>query len=414
MLVKNNIKNLRNLDEKEFKKVYKYLKRKTNNFKEFNEGLIIEKNQYLLIFRIILGMSQKEFAEKLGKTKDWCRHLEAGRHKIEKLKVAGRYSWKIEGLLRKSKINLEKSLEIYKRYLFYSKDQNIAEPEIKFKPFSKMNEEDLISYFNIIKEETNNFTNFKSDLLIRIPQSLTIFRIILCLSYRKLGKILEKDHSHLKIYEHLKTRMKPITANFFITKIKNLFKNINVKKITIDKTLENFRILSGFYGNRNLDAYIKNGLIRFAKINPNKFEEEIAKLLSENNIKYKRYKILNGKKRGFNVDFLIEQNNIKIVLEVFSYSNMKKKAGVKTKVCMVDHRFQALKQKYPGLITITCIEITGKPILYNYVKKYLDMEILNTDYLLINKNKRKLIEIINNVTTHTRRPLRPPFFLVPS
>ena len=81
---------------------------------------------------------------------------------------------------------------------------------------------------------------------------------------------------------------------------------------------------------------------------------------------------------------------------------------------MVDHRFQALKQKYPNLITMMCIEIIGKPILYNYVKKYLDMETLNTDYLLINNHRKKLMEIINIVTTYTRRPLRPPFLRHPS
>lgn len=391
-------KDLRNLDEEGFKRVYKYLKRKTNNFRDFNEELIIENNQYLLVFRIILGMSQKEFAEKLGATKDWCRHLEAGRNKIIHLKVAQRYSYKIEKLLRNSKINLEKALEIYKKYLFYSKDQNLTEPEIKFKTFSEMNEEDLISYFYIIKRETKNFTKFEPDLLIRVPQSLTIFRIILCLPYRKLGKILKRDESHLRKFEHLNRKMKPTTINHILIGIRSLFNNFDSKNIEIDKVLENFRILSGFYGNRNLESCVKNGLIRFAKINSNEFEDEIASILSKNNINYKRYIILNGKKRSFNIDFFIDSNDIKIALEVFSYSNIKKKAGVKSKVCMVDHRFQALKQKYPNLVTMMCIEIIGKPILYNYVKKYLEMEILNTDYLLINNNK-ELVKIINNVTT---------------
>jgi len=398
----------------EFKKVYKYLKRKTNNFREFNEELILENNQYLLIFRIILGMSQREFAEKLDTTKDWCRHLESRRHKITHLKVAGRYSWKIEKLLREAKIDLLKSLENYKRYLFYSKDQNLIGPEIKFKTFSKMNETDLISYFNIIKEETKNFTKFEPDLLVRIPQALTIFRVVLCLSHRQLGKIINRDESHLRKFEYLDRKIKPRTLDSVVKELEKLFLNFDHKNIVTERVLENFRILSGFYGNRNLDAYIKNGLTRFAKINTNKFEEEISEILSKNNIDYKRYVILKGEKRGFNVDFLIENNGTKIALEVFSYSNIKKKAGVKTKVCMVDHRFQALKQKYPNLITMMCIEIIGKPILYNYVKKYLDMETLNTDYLLINNHRKKLMEIINIVTTYTRRPLRPPFLRHPS
>ena len=60
---------LRNLNEEEFKQVYEYLRIKTENFKTITPSLILENNQYLLIFRICLGLSQKEFAKKLGKTK---------------------------------------------------------------------------------------------------------------------------------------------------------------------------------------------------------------------------------------------------------------------------------------------------------------------------------------------------------
>ena len=41
-----------------------------------------------------------------------------------------------------------------------------------------------------------------------------------------------------------------------------------------------------------------------------------------------------------------------------------------------------------------CIRIEGKPILHNYVKNYIDMELLNTDYLLINKEVNNLLYLI--------------------
>jgi len=41
-----------------------------------------------------------------------------------------------------------------------------------------------------------------------------------------------------------------------------------------------------------------------------------------------------------------------------------------------------------------CISIKGKPILHNYVKQYIDTSIINTDYLLINKELNQLSEII--------------------
>ena len=313
------LENLRDLNEDEFKQVYTYIKEKTNNFTEFKKELIVENNQLLLITRICLGLSQKEFAKNLNVTKDWCRHTEAGRNKIIHLKIAERYSNKIENLLKNSEINLEKSLHFYKRYILYSKNQNLIEPEIKFKPFSKMTEEDLIYYLNIIKRETNNFIEFSPDLLIKIPQSLTIFRIVLCMSYRRLGKAINMDQSHLRQYEHLKIKMKPVTRIYLINKIKELFKNIDTKNLTINKISENFRILSGFYGNRNLEALLKNGLNMLSK--PNKFEDEIATLLLKNNIKYTKYAILDGVKKSFNIDFFIECNNTKIALEVFSASH---------------------------------------------------------------------------------------------
>jgi len=407
------LKNLRDLNEDEFKQIYEYIKEKTSNFTKFKKELIIENNQFLLIIRICLGLSQKEFAKNLNVTKDWCRHTEAGRNKIIHLKVAERYSNKIKDLLKKDKISLEKSLNNYRKYLFFSKNQNLLGPKIRFKFFSQMTEEDLISYFNIVKRETNNFIEFDPNLLIRIPQSLTIFRIILCMSYRKLAETIKMDQSHLRKYEHLKIKMKPTTRVYLINKIEELFKNIDIGNFTINKILENFRILSGFYGNRNLESAIKIGLTRFAKTKYNKFEEEIENILSKNNINYKKHIILYGIKRGFNVDFLIKCNNKKIVLEVFSYSNLKKKSNIKKNVCIVDHRFQALKQKDPNLITIMCIKIRGKPILYDYVKKYFDMELLNTNCLLINNYKEKLVKIINCYYSNATTPST-TFFTTPS
>ena len=49
---------IRFLKEDEFEQVYEYLKDKTNSFTEFSPDLIIENNQFLLIFRIILGNSK--------------------------------------------------------------------------------------------------------------------------------------------------------------------------------------------------------------------------------------------------------------------------------------------------------------------------------------------------------------------
>lgn len=170
------MKDLRDLNEQEFKEVYEYVKERTNNFKVFSPNIITENNQFLLIIRACLGLSRKEFANKLNVCKDWCKYIESKRRKIINIKIARRYGNKIEALLVNNKISFEEALTSYKKYLFLSKNQNLQEPEIKFKKFSELNEKDVIEYFNIVKRETKNFSQFKSDLLIRIPQSLIIFR----------------------------------------------------------------------------------------------------------------------------------------------------------------------------------------------------------------------------------------------
>jgi transcriptional regulator with XRE-family HTH domain len=392
-------RDLRELNDRNFERIYRYLDKKTSGFTSLYEKLILENNHHLLIFRVILGMSQKEFAEKLGKTKDNIRHIEAKRRIIVRSEIVQQYADKINSIFSKKIFNLEDAMKNWKNYTFYSKDQNISDPEIKFKTFLNMNEVDLVSYYKLIKRETNNFKTFTPDLLIRIPQSLTIFRIVLCLSFRRLSKILEMDYAHLRIYEHLKNKMKPLTAKRIILKIENLFKKTNVDSITTDKILENFRILSGFYGNRNLDSLIDQGLNRLAKINPTRYEEKISDVLENKNIKFERYRILEGIKKRFNIDFFVPDKQIAI--EVFSYSDKQRK-NLKSKTCLVDHRFQSLKLKNPKTKTIICMEVRDRPILYEYFRRYISTGLLNTDYLLINKDVHKLPNIINKIKVTTQ------------
>tara|TARA_Y100000034_G_scaffold136195_1_gene211413 strand:+ start:1473 stop:2459 length:987 start_codon:yes stop_codon:yes gene_type:complete len=323
-------------------------------------------------------------------SKGWCRHTEARRNKIEKSIIAKRYTKKIEKLINKNKINLENSLKNWENYNIYSKNQYLPEPEIKLKQFSKLTKNDLKKYLKLIKKETNNFTKIEPEIFIRIPQSITLFRIALCLSYVKLKKLKVISGRGLRSYDNLKSKIKPTTAkklsNFFNKEFKN-------KSITYNKFLENYRILKGFYGCRNLNFLIEQGLNRLAKINPTKYKEEISKFLKKQNIKFERYKVLKGIKSKYNIDFYIPHKEIAI--EVFSYNNCKKRSDIKWKACFVDHRFQSLKLKNPKTKTIMCIKIEGKSILHDYVKEYIDMELINTDYLLINKELNKLPRIIN-------------------
>ncbi len=395
----NNL-NLRQITEDQFKEVFYYLKSITNNFTEITPDLILENNQYLLIFRICLGLSQKDFGEKLGTTKDWCRHTEAQRRKIIHRKVAERYTNKIQDLFLQTTIILDDALKHWNNYMFYSKDQILPEPEIRLKQISKLDEKDLENYFNLIKTETNNFTRFDVDLFKRIPQSILIFRIVLGIDHRKFAKILNINDRGLRKYESFRTWIKPQIAKKIVKSINALFSEYK-DDINLEKALENFRILTGFYGNRNLKSMTNHGLVRLAKTQ-SIIEGEAYSLLNISRIPVERNCVVEGIKKKFNVDFVIPSvSNPKIVIESFIFKKSVKRNNWKSKVLITDHRFQALKMKNPDLITIMLIKSTERPILDSFIKKAIETEIINTDYYLINKEIETLPNLLNNLLNVT-------------
>ena len=374
----------RDISEQKFIEIFNHLKQKTDNFTTISPELIIENNQYLLILRLCLGLSQESFAKSFKKTKEWCRHTEARRREIKNLCVAKRYNKQLELLLKNNILTSEEAIVNFRKYKF-AREQDFPKPTIKLKQISKLTEKDVKEYFNLISKETNNFTEFKKDLLSRIPQAILIFRIILCINHRKFAEMLGINDKSIRNYESTRAIMKKSRAIELIKKIEILFKGYT-DEISLNQTIENFRILTNFYGNRNLKHLINQGLTNIAGIGENKYEEEILDILKRNNINYTRFALIEGINRRYNIDFLINNKNKKIILEVFSYNN-KRRSDIKTKVCVVDHRFQILKNKNPDIKTMMCIQITGRPILKNYVRKYLEMETMNTDFMLINEEE---------------------------
>jgi len=70
---------LREITEDEFSLLFNTLKEKTNNWKNISPELLLENNQFFLIIRCALRLSQRELAEKLQTSKDYIRGLEAGK-----------------------------------------------------------------------------------------------------------------------------------------------------------------------------------------------------------------------------------------------------------------------------------------------------------------------------------------------
>ncbi|MFH1209785.1 MAG: hypothetical protein V1663_03275 [archaeon] len=380
-------KDLRELNQDEFKRVYDYLKEKTNDFSFVSPQVLLENNQYMLIFRICLGMSQRSLAEFIGVTKDCCRHIESKRLRIISLNKVKRYSEKINELISNKKISFDNTLLHWENYNKFQKNQ-VFKPKLILRSFNELQVKDLKKYYKILLNKTNNFQNITPNLIMDVPQIIVLLRVAGCITCLKISKLKIVSQKSLNNYEKLKSTIKLQTANKFSKFFNELFVN---NKPDYQKFVENFRILKGFYGCRDLNFLVEQGLNRMAKINPNQYEDEIAELLNKNNIKFEKHKILDGLKTKSNVDFYIKEKNI--VMEVFSY-NSKKRSDIKLKACFVDHRFQSLKLKEPCRKTIICIKIYGKPILHDYVKRYLTMDLINTDFLFLNNEIENLAKTI--------------------
>jgi hypothetical protein len=95
---------LREMGEEQFIELFERFRERTCDFKEFSPRLLLEDSRRLLLLRLCLGLSQREFGRALRRTKDWVRHTEAGRRRIVHLKIANRYVDKINSLLNQKKI----------------------------------------------------------------------------------------------------------------------------------------------------------------------------------------------------------------------------------------------------------------------------------------------------------------------
>ncbi len=385
-------RDLRNLNEEEFKKVYNYLKKKTANFTIFPPTLLLENNQFLLIIRICLGLSQKEFGKSLNRTKDWCRHTEAKRNVIINISIANRYANQIENLLKRSDIKLQIALKTWKEYAF-SRENDFKIKKPIAKPYSKMNNNELKSLFNYVNKSTKNFTVFDPNILINCPKSILIFRLALGLDRESLLHNLDVGERSLRRYECGEGRIKKYTAYKSINAIRKIFLENNlIGSVKFEKVLESFRIMTNFYGNRNLESMMKRGLYELARLNKSNFERKLELEMKKQDIKFEFSGVVKGVKRNYAVDFAIPNAESPIlIIEAFEYTVGGKSRNVKTKVRLIDHHFQMLKLRNPDLVTVMIINLIGRPILKNFVRKCLEMEILNTDHIFINENLQKVL-----------------------
>jgi len=378
---------LRWVNEEQFVELFEYLKERTGGFKRISKELLIENNQYLFVLRICLGLTRDEFAHELAVSKEWVRHTEAGRNIILHGKIADRYIGKLNALTNRKEINAQRALENFRRYRYYADDQNLPEPQARFKSLMEMSGDDFREYFDLVFRETKSFTKFSPDLLVKIPQSILIFRITLGIDNRKFATLLGIGRRHLRRYEHLDARIKPRTAVELMKKIEQLFKGFEVK---FEDAISNFYRFKNFFQRRSLDVCIENGLKLAKKIPPNELENKFRILLGRSEIPHEFHARINGIKRDYNVDFAIPNaHDPKIIIEVTAPTLFRSSTNYRFIICWLDHKFQMIKAKHPSVLTVMALIPNGIPTDLQRVREMIRVETLNTDMYVIDGEEAK-------------------------
>ncbi len=376
---------LREMDEEQFKQLYQYLQEKTKNWTEFKPELLIENSRIILIIRCTLGFSQKEFATKLSATKDWVRHTESGRNKIIHIGPANRWCGKIERMLTDCAISLDSALQFFRQFKF-AREQDLPKFKRKQATMSRLSNRELKQRFLELEETTNKFSIFDSKILYENPQRILIFRLLLGMGQRSFAKDLGITKDHIAKWERLRMKMKMETAEKICGKIEALIKNYN-STISFERTVNNLKLLRDGQGKRNLDNWIKNGLLFAQKQRKSPEENEILRILRKSGQIFDIHAIVSCIKRSINVDFAIpDSENPKFIIEVSKFSLKKMKlTNTRLRIGNIDHRFQMLKMKYPAIKTILCIRFFDKEFIHKeHTEELVSKELLNTDFLFIN------------------------------
>ncbi len=380
------MKDLRELKKEEFKQVYEYVKSKTDNFTHLDKSLLEENPQYLLVVRFTLGLSQLEFSKLLGTTnKQWVRHFEAGRQGFKQSKMYEKAFDLINKLYSEDKvIDYRNTLLCWKRS-YAARSKSFLKPRKEkyiIKKFNRTTIDNFKVYFNYLKKETKNFTHFNKDILYTTPEFIVVFRIILDLSHRSLAKILKIMPRTVRLNETRQYKMTPEKCEFYTKNFRRLFKkNKMIGNVNINNAIKNFKRISRY----------------------DEFEEEVIQELKSNKIKlyYDQYKDLNSNyakihvdlmlnKTKRNFDFLIFKNNKPIiVIEATKLmgTNTQDRIRIRARyrISYLDHRFQMLKQHYPKIITFTTIKCQKDR--EDLIKRFLKMEVMNTDFYFVNDVK---------------------------
>ncbi|MBI2105630.1 helix-turn-helix transcriptional regulator [Candidatus Woesearchaeota archaeon] len=388
----NHIEKLSNKGFDEFKDLYEKIKGDTKNFNYFPSSLLLQDSRVILPLRIILGLTQKEFANKAKIAKMTAEELENGYRKLRWRATARRYSEKIEKIIRKDYKEID-SEELKNRWQKWKNTRKIKPTNVlNWKRIKEMKAEDFLKYFQIIKKETSQFTKITPEILQNNPQAIMIFRILAGLTQRELErKISSISKAKIYNYENLIYSLSRGNAEIF-----SEFFNKEIKNISEEEAINKF-----LHTKESMFSYRKGALNNLKKMLPNEQEEKIIRFLQKQKSISEKIKIhenIETKNGIVNVDLLIEdKDNLIIIIEATKFHDTESRKfgnNWKQKIFLLDYRFIKIKKRFPKILTYIAIEMPINLQLEYRIKKFVKEQTIAIDDIFINQDFERLNNII--------------------
>ncbi|MBU2640150.1 MAG: helix-turn-helix transcriptional regulator [Nanoarchaeota archaeon] len=385
-----DLENLSKKDFKEFLEIFIILEKDTKNFKYFPSSLLLQDSRIILPVRLILGLTQKEFAKEAEISNMTVEELENGYRKIKWMETTRRYAEKIEQVMKKKYVKINEK-ELKQRWQKWKNTRKTkAKNILNWKRIREMNTNDFLKYLKIIKKESKNFTKITPDLFQQNPQAIMIFRILIGLTQKNLERKLNiLGKVNVYNYENLNYTLSRGNAELFA----NFFKK-EIKNTSEEEALNTF-----LHVKESMFSYRKGALNNLKKIPLNEQEKKIINELKKEGKIIKNLKIHENFDTGkgiTNIDFIIN-NNDPIFIEATKFYDIKSKkfaSNWKQRIFLLDYRFSKIKKKLPQSKAFIVIELENNPQLEYRIKKFIKEQTIAIDDIFINSEFERLNKVI--------------------
>jgi len=386
--IKEGLDNIAEKDFGEFLKLYEILKKETKNFNHFPSSILLKDSKIIVVLRIILDLTQGEFARGTKISKMTVEELENGYRKLKWPATARRYSEKIQTLLNKKYKPIKNEI-LKKRWERWKNTRKPKEKRVlNWKNIRNMKVEDFLGYFKKLKKESKKFTEITPNLIQRNPQIIIILRILLGLTQkdleRKTGLIKKGNISNYEnlVYQTLNRGRAEMFSNFFSNKIKD---------ISEKEAIEKFLHLK-----ETMYSYRKGALTNLKRTPPNEQEKFLIKIFKKEDKIYENLRIHENLDTGrgiLNLDFVIENNNKLIIIEATKFHDFKSKKfsnNWKQRIFSLDYRFVKIKKKFPNALTFLVVELEDDLQMKYRIRKFVGEQTLAVDDIFINREFERL------------------------